>query len=166
MSDADITCDLPAKAGPTAAMNVRYSHALVRLCQLMSFVMETVANTQKARSTGEALFATFCDLRARADSLEQSLNPTVYFDRRIDATTLPPGLTLQQTTYLHYTLYSTLIYMHTSLTCPWSEALLWSTPHPGLQRQIDQSSHSLAEICRKAILVTEHIQFNAGTPVP
>jgi Fungal specific transcription factor domain len=166
IEDDDITCELPTTARTGSAMNVRYARALIMLSQLMSTATRTLANIQTARPGDQIVLETVFDLNERADRLRQSLEPVIRLNDPIDPGELPFDLTLQQIVYLHYTFYNTLIYIHATLGCPWGQALLRPVPHSLLHQQIQESSQILAGVCRKAILTTEHIHFNAGTPVP
>jgi len=44
--------------------------------------------------------------------------------------------------------------------------MLGLTPHAALRSQVEKSTQMVAETCRNAILATEHIRFEASTPVP
>lgn len=146
-------------------MNVRYARALIMLSQLMSDAIRTLGQMQTTHPGDECVVETVFYLSEKADRLRHSLEPVIRLADPIDPGELPFDLTLQQTVYLHYAFHNTLISIHATLGCPWGQALLRSVSHSSLHQQIQESSRILSSVCRKAILATEHIRFNAGTPV-
>ena len=106
------------------------------------------------------------ELDEQLEALKSSMDPTILDSTRPKSSLLPSAMSPQQIAYLRSALFSLTLDMHTSLTYPWSRSMLGLTPCAPLREQVNRSTQIVAETCRKAILASEHVQFDASTPVP
>lgn len=125
-----------------------------------------LSSVQAFRRGAVAFAKSVSELEERLDALHLSLEPGFSLSAPIDFKRIPLGMSLQQILYLKYFYFNMVLDIHTALTFPWSRSILGLTPHPALQNQLARSTALVAETCRSSILTTQHIHFDAITPVP
>ncbi|KIW27762.1 uncharacterized protein PV07_07470 [Cladophialophora immunda] len=166
IDDDDVSCQVPTSAPPDSTVNIEYCNTLIRLARLSSLVSKRLSTVQAFQQGGEALVRSVAELDEQLNILKRSIDPIISRPAAPNPTQLPSGMTLRQIMYLRGALQSITLDIHTSLTYPWSRSMCGLTPHAALRDQVETSTQIVAETCRQAILATEHIQFDASTPVP
>lgn len=151
---------------PDSTVNLEYFNILIRLARLSSLASKRLSTVRAFQQGPESLVRSVADLHEQLVTLKDSLDPLISLDGPLDPNMLPSGMTLQQTMYLRSAFFSLSLDIHTSLTYPWSRSMLGLTPHVEMRDQVKKSTYLVAETCRQAILATEHIHFDASTPVP
>jgi hypothetical protein len=147
-------------------MNLQYFSILIRLARLSSAVSKRLSTVRAFQQGAELLVRSVAELDEQLNALKRSVDPILFLDSPVKLNQLPAGMTLQQTMYLRYGFFNLTLDIHTALTYPWSRSMLGLTPHAALRSQVEKSTQMVAETCRNAILATEHIRFEASTPVP
>ncbi|EXJ53348.1 uncharacterized protein A1O5_13419 [Cladophialophora psammophila CBS 110553] len=147
-------------------MNLQYFSILIRLARLSSLVSKRLSTIRAYQQGAELLVRSVAELDEQLNVLKRSVDPILVLDSPIKLNRPPAGMTLQQLMYLRYGFFNVTLDIHTALTYPWSRGMLGLTPHVALRNQVEKSTQMVAETCRNAILATEHIHFDASTPVP
>ncbi|EXJ70411.1 uncharacterized protein A1O5_06479 [Cladophialophora psammophila CBS 110553] len=166
IDDDDVSCQVPTSAPPDSTVNIEYCNTLIRLSRLSSLVSKRLSTVQAFQQGAEALVRSVAELDEQLNVLKRSIDPIISCPSAPCPTQLPSRMTPQQIMYLRGAIQSITLDIHTSLTYPWSRSMCGLTPHAALRDQIETSTQVVAEICRQAILGTEHIRFDASTPVP
>ncbi|KAK4939633.1 hypothetical protein LTR10_020133 [Elasticomyces elasticus] len=166
IDDDDVSCQVPTSAPPNSTVNVEYFNILIRLARLSSLVSKRLSTVRAFQQGPESVVRSVAELDEQLDALRNSIDPTISNSTETETSLLSSSMTLQQISYLRSTLFSLTLDMHTSLTYPWSRSMLGLTPCATLRDQVNRSTQIVAETCRKAILASDHVQFDAGTPVP
>jgi hypothetical protein len=147
-------------------MNLQYFSILIRLARLSSVVSKRLSTVRAFQQGAELLVRSVAELDEQLNALKRSVNPILLLDSPIKLNRLPAGMTLQQAMYLRCGFYNITLDIHTALTYPWSRSMLGFTPHAVLRNQVEKSTQLVAETCRNALLATEHVHFDASTPMP
>ena len=166
IDDDEINCQIPITSSAGSSLNIGYCTTLIQLAQMSSLVAKRLSSVRAFRAGAQALVRTVTELDEELYALKQSIEPVVSLGSPVNLNRLPQGMTLQQTIYLQIVYFATVLDIHTALTYPWSRSILSITPQPVLRSQVEKSAQKVAETCRSAILATEHIHFDASTPVP
>lgn len=147
-------------------MKLQYFSILIRLARLSSVVFKRLSTVRAFQQGAEILVRSVTELDQELSSLKRSVNPIILLDSPITPNRLPAGMTLEQIIYLRCGFSNLTLDIHTALTYPWSRSMLGLTPHAVLRDQVEKSTRMVAETCRNAIMITEHIHFSASTAVP
>jgi hypothetical protein len=124
-------------------------------------------STVRAFQQGALLLVrSVAELDEQLNTLKLSVDPILFLDSPVKLNGLPLGMTFQQNLYLRYGFFNITLDIHTALTYPWRRSMLGLTPYTAIRNQVEKSTQVVAETCRNAILATEHIHFDASTPVP
>jgi Fungal specific transcription factor domain len=166
IDDDEISSQLPTITLPGSSLNLKYCNTLISLAQLSSLAAKRLSSVQAFRTGAELLVKSVADLGEQLTALKRSIEPILSFDFSSNFGRATFGMSPKQIIYLQYSYFNTALNIHTFLTCPWIWGLLGSTPHLSLRSQLEKSTQIVAEICRTAIVATEHIHFDASTPVP
>lgn len=166
IDDDDINCHVPALAPAQSSVNVFYCHTLISFARFASHVAKKLSSVQAFRQGSETLVKTVSELDEQLTILEKSIGPPFCRGAPVDnSSSLPHGMTLQQTIYVRYAYFGVLFDLHTTLTCPWILDILDSTQQPALRCQIEKSNLIVVQSCRDAILATKHVHIDASTPL-
>ncbi|OAL39604.1 hypothetical protein AYO20_01001 [Fonsecaea nubica] len=166
IDDDDVSCQVPTSAPPDSSVNIEYCNTLIRLARLSSVVSKRLSTVQAFQQGGAALVRSVAELDEQLNMLKRTIDPVICRPSSPSPSQLPPGMTMQQVMYLRGALQSITLDIHTALTYPWSRSICGMTPDAALRDQLETSTQIVAETCRQAILATEHIRFDASTPVP
>ncbi|KAI1616602.1 fungal-specific transcription factor domain-containing protein [Exophiala viscosa] len=166
IDDDDVSCQVPTSAPPNSTVNVEYFSILISLARLSSLVSKKLSTVRAFQQGAESVVRSVAELDEQLEALKSSMDPTISNPTRPKSSPSSSTMTAQQLAYLRSALFSLTLDMHTSLTYPWSRSMLGLTPCAALRDQVNRSTQIVAETCRKAILATEHVQFDASTPVP
>ncbi|KAH0846011.1 putative fungal specific transcription factor [Fonsecaea pedrosoi] len=166
IDDDDVSCQVPTSAPPDSSVNIEYCNTLIRLARLSSVVSKRLSTVQAFQQGGAALVRSVTELDEQLNMLKRTIDPVICRPSSPSPSHLPPGMTMQQVMYLRGALQSITLDIHTALTYPWSRSICGMTPDAALRDQLETSTQIVAETCRQAILATEHIRFDASTPVP
>ncbi|KIV79464.1 hypothetical protein PV11_07026 [Exophiala sideris] len=166
IDDDDVSCQVPTSAPPNSTVNVEYFNILIRLARLSSLVSRRLSTVRAFQQGVEYVVRSVAELDEQLDALKGSIDPTISNSTPPKSSPISSSMTPQQIFYLRSALFSLTLDMHTSLTYPWSRSMLGLTPCATLRDQVNKSTQIVAETCRKAILASDHVQFDASTPVP
>lgn len=163
--DASISCQIPTEAPPGSSVDVVYCNMLIRFSQLSSYVIKHLSSADAfQRPTGEIIhIVTTLDQELR--TLKESMKYLFCVDAPIDPSALPSFITLNQALHLQFAYYNLLSDIHTTLTYPWSQAMLQPTDNPDHQKQVDLSVSIVADAARALILATKWVHLDANTPI-
>lgn len=165
INDDDINCEAPTIAPTDSTVSLFYCRTLVSLVQLSSLVAKDISSVQAFRNGPETLALTVSELDRKFAAMQNSIQPILDLSRPANRGHLPDSLSSQHVVYLQYAYFSTLLDIHTALTCPWIQDILGLTQHATLSAQIERSTQIVAQACRDAILITRHIEIDASTPL-
>lgn len=165
INDDDINCQVPTTAPAESSVSVFYCRTLISLAQLSSLVAKNISSVQAFRNGPEALVNTVSELDRKFAAMQSSIKPILDLSGSGTRAQLPDSLGSQHVVYLQFAYFTTLLDIHTALTCPWIQNILALMQHATLGAQIERSTQIVAQACRDAILVTRHIEIDASTPL-
>ncbi|EXJ79926.1 hypothetical protein A1O3_08211 [Capronia epimyces CBS 606.96] len=166
IDDDDVNCQVPTQVPAGSTVNLQYFTILIRLARLSSVVSKRLSTVRAFQQGAELLVRSVAELDEQLNALRRSVDPILFLESPINLKRMPAGMTLQQAMYLRYGFFNVALDIHTALTYPWCRSMVGLTPHAALRNQVEKSTQTVAETCRSAILATEHIHFDANTPVP
>lgn len=166
IDDEEINCEIPNTRILGSSVNIFYCDTLIRLAQISSLACKKVFSYQAVQKGCRAVIGALANLDDQLQALKLIVEPILRLDCPVDPKNLPSSLSLQQTIYLHYAYYNTVLDIHTVLTIPWLQNIQGLTHDLPSPRQVQKSTEVVAKTCRDAILSTTHMQLDASTPLP
>lgn len=149
-----------------SSANLFYCDTLVRLAQLSSLACKRAFSYQAFHKGAKALVEAVAELDELLQALKSSIQHILTLDTPVDPNHLPSSLSLQQTLYLQYAYFNTVLDVHTVLALPWSQNILGLRSEPSLGSLLERSTQIVAKACQDAILATKYIHLDASTPLP
>ena len=166
INDDEVTCELPGPSSSDRSVNLTYVTLLIELARFASVVTRRLSTVQVLCLGAEALVKSVVELDEQMNTLRLGLEPTITLGAPLNPNRLPPGITLQQTIYLHCLYNTTVLDIHNTLMSPWSKSLLSLTPRQVLRSQVQTSIETVLRTCHTAMLTLHYVHIDASTPVP
>jgi len=160
--DEDISCQVPTSAPGGGFVNMNFCRISIELSQFSSAASRRISPKSASSQGPEDLAASVGEINEKLMSWKQSIRHIIDFDRDIDLANLPDGLSLQQTVHLYFCYFNIVLEMQGAFIKPWSKALFWPTHQEILESAFENSAAMAAEVCRRSILSTKHVQINAN----
>jgi len=163
--DDDISCQIPTYAPTGSSVNVLYCNMLIRFSQLSSLVNKRLLNVQAFRRTTGATISTVLDLDQQLRSLKESMAYLFCVDAPINPLNPPTSISFKEALHLQFTYYNILSDIHTTLTYPWSQAMLRPQESSEHRKHIETSCATAADAARALILATKWVHLDANCPI-
>lgn len=160
--DEDISSLIPASAPAGGFVGVKFCQVSIKLSQFSSAASRRMSPKCASNQGPSDLANSVNEINEQLKEWKHSIQHIIDFDKDIDLGNLPEGLTLQQVVHLYFCYFNIVLEMQGALIKPWSKALLGPIHEEAVESAFEKSAAIAAEVCRKAILTTKHVQINAN----
>lgn len=145
-------------------MNHAACTVLIKLHRLCSLVGKSLSSAKAFRQNPTDLLQTVTCLDEKVRALGEEVEVVLSMKTPLDPSCLPRNLSLKLALALHFTYYSLLFDIHTTLTYPWSRGIISLRQHPSFRDQVERSYSIVAKASREAILATRNVPLDAACP--
>lgn len=160
--DEDINCQVPAFAPAGGFVNLKFCQISIKLAQFSSTASRRMLPSSTSGQGPADLASSVHEMNKQLQTWKESIRHIIDFDKDIDVSNLPEGLSLQQAVHLHFCYYNIILEMQGALIKPWSKTLFGPIRQEILESAFENSAAIAAEVCRKAILTTKHVKIDAN----
>jgi hypothetical protein len=149
-------------------LSLAYCHGLIRLAKISSRIEKKLSAVRCVKQGPATTIQTIERLDAELTGIGISLKESFGFVLGERVSRLSPlgSMTMDQYLYIQYAYATATLSIHTVLAYPWMRALIGIRSPNQHRDAITRSITAVTKCSREAILLTEHIQFTAGTTVP
>lgn len=164
LNDDEISCEWPSEDASTTPINPVYSTSVIKLAQLISFVMRKSSSVAVFQRSPQDLANEVTELEQQKKTFENFIKQYIPLESPTSAASPMSGLDFRQTVHIRMLYYVLVASIHTIFTNPWSRGNLKTTSEPIVKLQIENSTKIVVEASRNAIVAAQDIRTDAGTP--
>ena len=160
INDDDIDCKLPEPISGQASLKTEFFHHVIHHARITSAVVDLLTTAKARRRKPSKTIQTVNELDRRLRSWYETIPEAL----RIPSSSAPRGLQVSNLNYLHLAYFGSLAAIHSIFAYPWNLTGMNIGAEVDFTAQVDTSTQALAEVSRRIILTTRHLQISAAAP--